>query len=312
MNNINKLENIVIIGSGPAGLTAAIYAARANLQPIVIGGNNPGGQLMQTSYVDNWPGNEHILGPELMGIIRKQAESFGTRFVQQEVLSCDFSQRPLQITLSDKSTLQTKSVIIATGSTPKRLGCPGEKEYWGKGVTTCAVCDGAFYPDKQVIVVGGGDTAMEDAAFLTKFTNKITVIQISEKLSASHVMQQPVLKNKDINILYNSTVTKIEGDGQHATHAQVTNSKTGQTTKLPFDGMFIAVGMKPNSDPFANQVERDKWGYVVVHENVKTSVDGVFAAGDIFDYRYKQAVTSAGSGCMAALDAERYLRSIEK
>lgn len=312
MNNKNKIEDIVIIGSGPAGLTASIYAARANLNPLVIDGNNPGGQLMQTSYVDNWPGNQHILGPELMNIIRKQAESFGTRFVQQEVVSCNFSKKPFQITLADTSMIQTRSVIIATGSSPKRLGCPGEDEYWGKGVTTCAVCDGAFYPDKKVIVIGGGDTAMEDAAFLTKFTNKITIIQISEKLSASYAMQQPVLNNNDIKIIYNSTVTKIEGDGQRATHAQITNSKTGKTTTLPFDGMFIAIGMKPNSNAFADQIERDKWGYLVVHDNVKTSVDGVFAAGDIFDYRYKQAITSAGSGCMAALEAERYLRSIEK
>jgi thioredoxin reductase (NADPH) len=307
-----KIEDIVIIGSGPAGLTAAIYAARANLKPLVIDGNNPGGQLMQTSYVDNWPGNQHILGPELMNTIRKQAESFGTRFVQQTVVSSNFTQKPFIVTLDNQSTISAHSIIIATGSSPKRLNCPGENEYWGKGVTTCAVCDGAFYVDKEVLVVGGGDTAMEDAMFLTKFTNNITVIQISEKLSASHAMQQPVLNNKYINIIYNSSVTKIKGDGKRATHAQITNNKKGDTITLPFDGMFIAIGMKPNSSAFVDQVKCDKWGYLVVHDNVKTSIEGVFAAGDIFDYRYKQAITSAGSGCMAALDAERYMRSLSK
>ncbi|MCX5924970.1 MAG: thioredoxin-disulfide reductase [Candidatus Dependentiae bacterium] len=301
------IQKLVIIGSGPAGLTAAIYAARANLQPVVIEGSAPGGQLMGTSYVENWPGEKSILGPKLMMNMRDHAKHFGAQFISENVTSVDFSQRPFTILTERNKEIKAHSVIIATGAVPNRLGCPGEDTYWGSGVTTCAVCDGAFYPDKNVLVVGGGDTAMEDASFLKKFTKKITVVQIMDTLTASHAMKQRILDDPDITVLYNSTVTDIQGDGQHVTGATILNQKTGEKTTVETDGIFIAIGLKPNTKPFEGQITLNKWGYVQVENNTRTSVEGVFAAGDVFDYRYKQAITSAASGCMAALDAERYL-----
>lgn len=301
------IHKLIIVGSGPAGLTAAVYAARANLQPIVIEGNSPGGQLMGTTYVENWPGEKSILGPELMMKMREHAKHFGTQFIAENITSVDFSQQPFTLFTDRKKELKAHCVIIATGAIPNRLGCPGEDTYWGSGVTTCAVCDGAFYPDKNVMVIGGGDTAMEDASFLKKFTKKITLVQIQDTLSASHAMQQRILNDPDITVLYNSTVTEIHGNGQHVTSATIINKETGKTEQIETDGIFIAIGLKPNTKPFEGQIALNKWGYIEVENNTHTSVKGVFAAGDVFDYRYKQAVTSAGSGCMAALDAERYL-----
>ena len=201
------------------------------------------------------------------------------------------------------------AVIIATGADPKKLGCPGEKEYWGKGVTTCAVCDGAFYPDKRVIVVGGGDTAMEDASFMTKFTDKITIVQNQDALTASHVMQKRVLEKPSITILYSSTITKIQGDGSHITHAEVTDLKTKKKQLLEVDGIFLAIGLQPSSEAFKDQVELEKWGYIRVENHTRTSIEGIFVAGDVADWRYRQAITSAATGCKAALDAERYLKN---
>lgn len=305
-----EIHKLIIIGSGPAGLTAAIYASRANMDPILIEGIKPGGQLIGTSYVENWPGEKSILGPQLMMKIKEHAKHFGTQFISQQATRVDFTQKPFKVWTNNNTLLQAHSIIIATGANPKKLNCPGEEEYWGKGVTTCAVCDGAFYPDKRVLVIGGGDTAMEDASFLKKFTNKVTIVQIGDALSASHAMQQRVINDPDITILYNSTVTKIEGNGSHITSATVTNSKTGIVTQLELDGIFIAVGLNPNTDIFKNQLDLDKFGYIDVKNHTHSSVDGVFVAGDVADYRYRQAITSAGSGCMAALDAERYLHSI--
>lgn len=302
-----SIHKLIIIGSGPAGLTAAIYAARANLKPLLIEGSTPGGQLMGTSYVENWPGEKSILGPRLMMNMREHAEQFGTQFIAEKVISVNFAQRPFTLTTDAGTIFQAHSVIIATGAVPNRLGCPGEDQYWGSGVTTCAVCDGAFYPDKKVLVVGGGDTAMEDASFLKKFTNKISIVQISESLTASHAMQQRVINDPDIQIQYNSTVTAIHGNGTHVTGATIVNNKTNEETTIDIDGIFIAIGLKPNTKPFEGHLELNKWGYIQVTNNTNTSVEGVFAAGDVFDYRYRQAITSAGSGCMAALDAERYL-----
>jgi len=314
--NSIPVRKLVIIGSGPAGLTAAIYAARANLKPVIIEGTAPGGQLIGTTYVENWPGEKSILGPKLMMNMREHAEHFGTEFISGDVTSVNFSQRPFTLTTSEKKEIKTESIIIATGAIPNKLGCPGEDTYWGSGVTTCAVCDGAFYPDKKVVIVGGGDTAMEDASFLKKFTNKITIIQISESLTASYAMQQRVLNDPDITIIYNSTVTEIHGTSdagsKHVTGITVENKKTGQKSKLEADGVFIAIGLKPNTNPFADHLCLDKGGYIQVKNNTHTSVEGVFAAGDVFDYRYKQAVTSAASGCMAALDAQRYLEESNK
>jgi thioredoxin reductase (NADPH) len=303
----NKVHKLIIVGSGPAGLTAAIYAARANLEPVAIDGDEPGGQLMKTTYVENWPGEKSILGPELMKNMREHAQHFGTQFVAGKLTKVDFSQKPFTLTVNDKTELQAHAVIVATGATPKRLGVPGEDNYWGKGVTTCAICDGAFYPDKKVIIVGGGDTAMEDASFLKKYTKHITIIHILDKFTASHAMQQRVINDPDITVHYSSTVTEIHGDDKHVTGVTMTNKETGAVTKLEADGVFIAVGLTPNSEPFKTSIACNKFGFVEAVDNIHTNVEGVFVAGDVHDYRYRQAVTAAGAGCMAALDVERYL-----
>ncbi len=303
-------EQLIIIGSGPASLTAAIYACRSGIIPLVLEGKNPGGQLMTTSFVENWPGIRRVLGPQLMINMRAHAEELGARFVACEVKGADFSGQPLKLATDKGDHLQAHSVIIATGSESKKLGCKGEDTYWSKGVTTCAVCDGAFYKDKPVIIVGGGDTAMEDASFMTHFTNDITVIHILDKLTAAVTMQQRVVNNPDIKIIYNSTVTAFEGNGIHLTHALVTDQKTKKVTNIRCDAAFIAIGLNPNTKPFEGCLELEPNGYIKVHKHTHTSVPGVFAAGDVADYVYRQAITSAGTGCMAALDAERYLKTI--
>ncbi len=300
-------EQLIIIGSGPAGLTAAIYAARANLKPLLIEGKEPGGQLMGTTYVENWPGDKKVLGPTLMMRMKEHAQAFGTRFESGQIARVDFSKKPFTLWNNKDKEFHADAVIIATGAIPKRLKVPGEDQYWGKGITTCAVCDGAFYKDQKVIIVGGGDTAMEDASFMTKFTKDITIVQILDKLTASHAMQQKVINNPDIKIIYDTTVSEIRGDGNHVSGLSLINQKTGENTTLDANGVFLAIGLKPNTSPFAGQVEVDKWGYIKVHDGSKTSVEGVFAAGDVHDYSYRQAVTSAGAGCKAALDAQRYL-----
>ena len=309
MNN-NSIHHLIIIGSGPAGLTAGIYASRANLTPLIIEGKNPGGQLMGTSHVENWPGNKSILGPTLMMQIKDHAKHFGSQFLSEEIVKVDFSQRPFTLWTSRNKELKTHALIIATGAIPNRLNCPGESEYWGKGVTTCAVCDGAFYPDKNILIVGGGDTAMEDASFMTKFTNKITIVQNMDKLTASAAMQKRVLEDPNIKIIYNSTVTEFKGNGQHVTGVTLKNQLTGETQEMPYDGVFLAIGLRPSTEVFKGQLALNKWGYIEVTNHTRTSVEGVFAAGDVEDYRYRQAITSAGSGCMAALDAERYLKDL--
>jgi len=301
-----KTHQLIIIGSGPAGLTAGIYAARAELEPLIIEGNKPGGQLMGTTAVENWPGEKSIMGPQLMMNMKDHAQHFGCTFFSEHVTSVDFNVRPFTITTHKNTQLSAHSVIISTGAAPRRLGCPGEDKYWGKGVTTCAVCDGAFYRDKKVIIIGGGDTAMEDASFMTKFTKDITIVQNLDKLTASMPMQRRVLDHPDITIHYSSTVTEIHGDGERATGATI-EASNGSTTKLDADGIFIAIGLIPNTGIFKEQIELDKQGYIIPKQHTQTNIEGVFACGDVTDYRYRQAVTSAGSGCMAALDAERYL-----
>lgn len=306
MENQN-LHKLIIIGSGPAGLTAGIYAARANLQPLIFEGKQPGGQLTSTSYVENWPGQKSILGTDLMMQMRDHAKHFGCTLVSQEIVKVDFSQRPFTLWTHKNKEFKAEALIIATGASPKKLGIPGEQEYWGKGVTTCAVCDGAFYKDKKVIIIGGGDTAMEDAHFMTKFTNDITVVHILDAFTASHAMQQHVLHNPKIKIIYNSTVTAVQGDGNHVIGATITNQKTKDSYEVPVDGIFIAVGLNPNTKPFEGQLALTPYKYIKVHDHTKTSVEGIFVAGDVSDDRYRQAITSAGIGCMAALDAERFL-----
>ena len=302
-------ENIIIIGSGPAGLTAAIYAARAGLKPLIIDGTNPGGQLMYTSAVENWPGETTILGPKLMGNMRQHAAHFGARFLEETISEVKFDPKNHTLTTHKQQTLTTSAIIIATGATPRRLGCPGEDDYWGKGVTTCAVCDGAFYKDRPVIIVGGGDTAMEDASFMTNFTEKITIVHILDQLTASKAMQERVIDNPNITIIYNSTVSKISGDGNHVTEVEITD-KTGKKSNLATDAVFVAVGLTPNTEMFKGQLELQKSGHIAATDFTKTSIEGVFVAGDVSDPRYRQAITSAGSGCMAALDAEKYLKKI--
>jgi thioredoxin reductase (NADPH) len=306
----DSTRKLVIIGSGPAGLTAGIYASRANLEPLIIEGTEPGGQLMGTTYVENWPGEKSILGPKLMMNMRDHAKHFGAEFLAEKIEKVDFSQRPFTLFTNRNKEIKAHCVIIATGAIPNRLGCPGEDTFWGKGVTTCAVCDGAFYKDKKVMVVGGGDTAMEDASFLKKFTNDITIVQIMDKLTASHAMQKRVLEDPDIKVIYNSTVTEFHGnsgENPHVNGVTLLDKTTGQSSKVDVDGVFIAIGLKPNTKPFEGQIQLNQWGYIQVENHTNTSVPGVFAAGDVFDYRYRQAITSCGSGCMAALDAERYL-----
>jgi len=306
----NSTRQLVIIGSGPAGLTAAVYAARANLYPLVIQGETPGGQLMGTTYIENWPGIKSILGPTLMMDMQEHAKHFGAELLDETVTKVDFSQKPFTLWTNRDTQIKAHAVIVATGAAPNKLKCPGEDTYWGKGVTTCAVCDGAFYPNKKVIVVGGGDTAMEDASFLKKFTKDITVVQISDKLTASYPLQQRILNDPDIKVIYNSTVSAIHGNKDHVTGVTISNQKTGETTDMDVDGVFIAIGLTPNTGIFKGQLELGKYGYLHTENQTHTSVRGVFAAGDVFDFRYKQAITAAGSGCKAALDAERYLKEI--
>ncbi len=301
-------ENIIIIGSGPAGLTAGVYAGRADLSPLIIDGYEPGGQLMTTTAVENWPGDIHIMGPALMKRMRDHAEHYNARFLSDTITKVDLSRRPFVLTTRGEKELHTHALIIATGAKPKRLQCPGEDTYWGKGVTTCAVCDGAFYKDKEVVVIGGGDTAMEIASFLTNFTNKITIIHILPELTASQAMKERVVNNQDITIIYNSTVTAIEGDGKKVTGVTVTNQNTHKTTHLATAGVFVAIGLTPNTHLFKGQLAMNDYGYLTVQDTTVTSVPGVFAAGDVADHRYRQAITAAGTGCAAALDAERYLK----
>lgn len=307
MQNHHKL---IIIGAGPAGLTAGIYAARANLKPLIITGKNPGGQLMGTAAVENWPGNTSILGPQLMMHMQEHATHFGSQMLEETVTAVDFKKKPFSLTTDKGTQLSADAIIIATGASPKRLNCPGESEYWGKGVTTCAVCDGAFYKDRPVMIVGGGDTAMEDAAFMLNFTKQITIVHILDKLTASVATQQRIINNPDIKIIYNSTLSEIQGNGSHVTGATIVNQQTKKSEQIATDVIFVAIGLNPNVGAFKGHLELNKFGFIDVRDNTHTSVPGVFVAGDVADYRYRQAITSAGAGCMAALDAERYLKSL--
>lgn len=304
---MSSSHQLIIIGAGPAGLTAAIYAARANLNPVVIQGPKPGGQLMGTTAIENWPGSAHLSGPELMINMQQQVDKLGVTSVAGAVTSIDLTAKPFAITVDDKQTLLAESVIIATGATPNKLNCPGEAEFWGKGVSTCAVCDGAFYRNQHVVVVGGGDSSMESASFLQRNGNKVTIIHIGASLTASVAMQQRVLNKSGFTIVYESTVTEIKGQQGKITGVIVTNQKTNKSEPIACDAVFLAIGLKPNSNIVANQLQCTPFGHIKVHDLVKTSVPGVFAAGDIQDPKYRQAIVSAGFGCIAALEAERYL-----
>lgn len=300
-------RKVIIIGSGPAGLTAGIYAARSHLSPLIIDGPTPGGQLMGTTFVENWPGEKSIMGPTLMQNMREHAQHTGCEFLSEKITVSNFSQSPFIVYTHKKKELHAHSIIIATGATPKKLNVPGEDMYWGKGVTSCVVCDGTLYKNLPVIIVGGGDTAMEDASFMTKFTDDITLIQIKNTLTATPVMQKRILDNPKIKIIYNSTITEIKGNGEKIQEIVIQDQKGQKNKLLPARAVFIAIGLSPNTDPFKGQLLLNEHGYLQLNNETQTSVEGIFGAGDIADPHYRQAITAAGAGCMAAMDAERYL-----
>jgi len=307
-----EVRDIVIIGTGPAGYTAAIYTGRANLNPLVIDGYQPGGQLMITSEIENFPGfPEGIAGPELMGRMRDQATKFNAEFVFGSVTEADLSRRPFCLTLEDGSEVLARSVIIATGANAKWLGIESEDRYRGRGVSACATCDGFFFRDSTVFVIGGGDTAMEEALYLTKFASRVVLVHRREEFRSSKIMSLRASKNPKITTMLSRTVDEILGDGQKVTGIRLKHVETGELEELPCDGVFMAIGHAPNAQMFAGQIETDDYGYIVTKKaSTETSVAGVFACGDVQDYTYRQAVTAVGTGCMAAVDAERFLESI--
>ena len=303
------MRNVTIIGSGPAGLTAAIYAARANLSPLLIEGLQAGGQLTTTTEVENYPGFHHaIMGPDLMKEMRAQAKRFGTEFLAGEVTAVDLKHSPLSLTVNGEERIETRTLIIASGASAIQLGVLGESRLMGHGVSTCATCDGYFFRGKELVVVGGGDSAMEEATFLTKFATRVFVVHRRDKLRASKIMQDRAFKNEKITFIWNSVVEEILGK-EVVTGVRLRNLQTGQTSELSCAGMFVAVGHSPNTSLLAGQIEMDAKGYILTKHGTATNVPGVFAAGDVQDSRYRQAVTAAGSGCMAAMDAERYLET---
>jgi thioredoxin reductase (NADPH) len=302
------MRDLIILGSGPAGLTAAIYAARAELKPLVLSGNDFGGQLMTTSHVENFPGfPEGILGPQLMQQMVKQAKRFGAEIKFEAATKVDFSGSPKSV-WTDKEAYQAKAVLIATGSSPRRLNIPGEDTFYGKGVSTCATCDGAFYKGKTVAIVGGGDTAMEEAIFLTKFAQKVIIIHRRDSFRASKIMQERALKNPKIKVIWNTGVEEVLGK-QTVAGLKLKNTQENTESRLPVDGMFLAIGHLPNTQFLGDSVELDEQGYVKVYPPTNTSVEGVFVAGDVHDLHYQQAVTAAGWGCQAAMDIERWLEA---
>jgi len=307
-------EKVIIVGSGPAGYTAALYTARANLNPLVFAGLQPGGQLMITTDVENYPGfPDGIMGPEMMELFQKQAARFGARIEHREVTKVDLSQRPYKVWTGDE-VFETEAVIIATGASAKWIGIESEIHFGGHGVSACATCDGFFFRNKEVIIVGGGDTAMEEANYLTRHCSRVYVVHRRDEFRASKIMQERVLNNPKIEVIWNTVVDEILGVNEPAkrvTSVRLHNVVTGEKKEMPIDGVFVAIGHKPNSDLFKGVIDMDDVGYIQTKPgSTKTNIEGVFAAGDVADSIYRQAVSAAGTGCMAAIDAERYLEHL--
>lgn len=311
---MSDVRNVIIIGSGPAGFTAGIYAARANLQPLILEGEGmgveiPGGQLMLTNDVENYPGfPDGVQGPELMGLLRKQAQRFGAECLQKYATRVDFAKRPFDVEYGEE-TVQAKAVIICTGASARWLGIEGD--FMGRGISTCATCDGAFYRDKHLAIVGGGDSAMEEANFLTRFASRVTVVHRRDELRASKIMQDRVMKNKKIDFMWNKVIKQYLGEPSKLTGVLLEDTKSGETAEFACDGVFLAIGHIPNTEVFKNQIELDDAGYIITKQHTMTSVEGVFAGGDVVDTRYRQAITAAAMGCQAAIDAERWLEAQE-
>jgi thioredoxin reductase (NADPH) len=307
----NGVRDLIIIGGGPAGYTAALYAARANLEPLVIEGFQWGGQLMITSDVENYPGYaEGVLGPEMMKDFRRQAERFGAEFVSDDVTRVDFSEQPFRVWVEDEE-YRAETVIVATGAEARKLGLPSEQRLQARGVSYCAVCDAAFFREKEIVVVGGGDSAMEEAIFLTKFADKVTLVHRREEFRASQIMEDRARANDKIEFVTNAVVDEVLGENS-VTGVTIRDVNTDERTELPADGLFVAIGHDPNTKLFVGQLELDDAGYIITKPgSTETSVEGVFAGGDVVDHTYRQAVTAAGMGCMTALDAERWLAARE-
>ncbi|HYE22557.1 MAG TPA: thioredoxin-disulfide reductase [Verrucomicrobiae bacterium] len=302
----SQIYKVAIIGSGPAGLTAGIYSARAGLKPLILAGLTFGGQLMLTTEVENFPGfPQGIMGPELMQNMLAQAERFGAKIVYEDVSEVDFKNKPFKLKASS-GEFQAESVIITTGASTMWLGIPSEEQFRGKGVSSCATCDGFFFKNKDIIVIGGGDSAMEEANYLTKFAKSVTIVHRRDSFRASKIMADRALANPKISVIFNTEVTEFTG-AEKLTGVVLKNVNTGETTNMPIDGAFVAIGHKPNTDIFKGQIDLDPKGYIIPTDTTKTNISGVFVAGDVRDYRYRQAITAAGMGCMAAMDVEKHL-----
>ncbi|MBD3231696.1 thioredoxin-disulfide reductase [Candidatus Dependentiae bacterium] len=304
------VHNIIIIGSGPAGLTSGVYAGRAKLEPLLIEGKQPGGQLTTTMKVENWPGIKEIEGPKLMMAMKKHAQDSNCKIISDIVTKVDFSKQPYKVYTKKGKEFQAKAVIISTGASHMKLGIPGEEEYWGKGVSVCATCDAPFYKDKNVVIIGGGNTGIYDADFLSRIAKKVTIIQNKSELTATDPIKYRVQEQKNVEIIYNTVVTEIKGENEKVKKVIIKNESTNETKELEIDGVFIAIGLKPNTKIFQKELKLDNDGYIPLKNKTMTAKKGIFACGDVVDKIYKQAITASGQGCKAALDCQEYLSNL--